>query len=192
MKKSFVKVLFSGMVLLALSLAFSACHKLSPEEIEKQTNLLFDAIGDNDAEKIKLCLKSGADINRNKDGSGTPLIYAVKNIRVKRETAELLLSLKADVNGKDSLGMSAIHHAVPRGEAFIDMLVKAGADINAKDKMGRTPLVFANNPSMYSTNFCINNAKVLWHGELISMLQMMQVILFLCLRLKIVLLRVNT
>ncbi|MCR5400094.1 MAG: ankyrin repeat domain-containing protein [Treponema sp.] len=161
MKKNCVKVFFSGMILLALSLVFSACHKVSPEEIEKQTNLLFDAIADNDADKIKLCVKAGADINRNKDGKGTPLIYAVKNTRVKLETAELLLSLKADVNGKDSLEMSAIHHAVPRGETFLDLLVKAGADINAKDKMGRTPLVFANDPNMYSTNFCINNAKAL-------------------------------
>lgn len=55
--------------------------------------------------------------------------------------AELLLSAKADVNAKNSDGVTALHVSARYGNRSVaEALVANGADVNAKDNSGRTPL----------------------------------------------------
>ena len=44
------------------------------------------------------------------------------------------------MNATDEDGLTALHHAVPRGAGVVQLLVDHGASVDAKDKRGRTPL----------------------------------------------------
>lgn len=59
--------------------------------------------------------------------------------------AEQLIEQGADVNFKDSIGYTPLHHAVSLGASIeaLDFLIEAGADINAVNKQGETPLITA-------------------------------------------------
>jgi len=56
------------------------------------------------------------------------------------EAVKLCLDRGADVNAVDEDGMTALHHAVPRGSTVVRLLVEHGAALDIKDKFGRTPL----------------------------------------------------
>jgi ankyrin repeat protein len=56
------------------------------------------------------------------------------------EAVKLCLERGADVNVTDEDGLTALHHAVPRGAGVVQLLVDHGASIETKDKRGRTPL----------------------------------------------------
>jgi ankyrin repeat protein len=56
------------------------------------------------------------------------------------EAVKLCLERGADVNATDEDGLTALHHAVPRGAGVVQLLVDHGASIETKDKRGRTPL----------------------------------------------------
>ena len=60
-----------------------------------------------------------------------------------------LINSGADVNYKNGLGYSVIHHAISSGNAeLVELLISKGADVNAKGQFDRTPLHFAGNKSM--------------------------------------------
>ena len=68
-------------------------------------------------------------------------IAASKNFQ---SIAWLLLDWGADVNAKDRLEMTALHHAAGKGhEAIVHLLLERGANINAKDEREFTSLHFA-------------------------------------------------
>lgn len=46
----------------------------TPEQVAERTNLLFKAIGSNNVEQAKLCIKTGADVNA-KDNNGSTALY---------------------------------------------------------------------------------------------------------------------
>lgn len=55
--------------------------------------------------------------------------------------AEVLLANNADVNAKDSLGSTPLHHAASSdSRGVVKLLLASNADVNAKDIMGGTPL----------------------------------------------------
>jgi ankyrin repeat protein len=56
------------------------------------------------------------------------------------DAVKLCLDRGADVNAIDEDGLTALHHAVPRGAGVVQLLVDHGASIETKDKRGRTPL----------------------------------------------------
>ncbi|PIO74140.1 ankyrin repeat protein [Teladorsagia circumcincta] len=57
---------------------------------------------------------------------------------------DLLVGRKADVNAKDSYGMTPLHHAAMKGnEPAAKALIKHHADVNAKAMKGTTPLLTA-------------------------------------------------
>jgi ankyrin repeat protein len=56
----------------------------------------------------------------------------------------LCLERGADVNAVDEDGLTALHHAVPRGAGVVQLLFDNGAGLETKDKRGRTPLDVAN------------------------------------------------
>lgn len=59
--------------------------------------------------------------------------------------AEQLIEQGADVNFKDSIGYTPLHHAVSLGASIeaLDFLIEAGADVNAVNNQGETPLITA-------------------------------------------------
>ena len=56
------------------------------------------------------------------------------------DAVRLCLERGADVHATDDDGLTALHHAVPRGAGVVQLLVDQGAVLDAKDKRGRTPL----------------------------------------------------
>ena len=56
------------------------------------------------------------------------------------EAVKLCLNRGADVMATDDDGLTALHHAVPRGAGVVQLLLDNGAVLDAKDKRGRTAL----------------------------------------------------
>jgi uncharacterized protein len=56
------------------------------------------------------------------------------------DAVRLCIERGADVNATDDDGLTALHHAVPRGAGVVQLLVDHGASVETKDKRGRTPL----------------------------------------------------
>ncbi len=56
------------------------------------------------------------------------------------DAVRLCIERGADVNATDEDGLTALHHAVPRGAGVVQLLVDHGASVETKDKRGRTPL----------------------------------------------------
>jgi len=56
------------------------------------------------------------------------------------EAVKLCLEHGGDVMAIDDDGLTALHHAVPRGAGVVQLLVDHGAALDTKDKRGRTPL----------------------------------------------------
>lgn len=66
---------------------------------------LIRAVGENDREKIELCLKKGSDINARGGSNRTPLMIAVNSWRV--ELVEFILTKNPDLFLKDNNGKTA-------------------------------------------------------------------------------------
>ena len=59
---------------------------------------------------------------------------------------KLLLESGVDINAKNNVGETPLHHAAEFGNSKIaDFLIKAGTDINVRDNEGRTPLYYIPN-----------------------------------------------
>jgi ankyrin repeat protein len=56
------------------------------------------------------------------------------------QAVTLCLERGADVHATDEDGLTALHHAVPRGAGVVQLLLDHGAAVGAKDKRGRAPL----------------------------------------------------
>jgi ankyrin repeat protein len=56
------------------------------------------------------------------------------------EAVKLCLERGGDVAATDDDGLTALHHAVPRGAGVVKLLLDNGAGLDAKDKRGRTAL----------------------------------------------------
>lgn len=102
---------------------------------------LFDAVSDNDIERVRKLLMSGEKVNIKDDGYNdiTPLFIAVENGNV--EIARLLIQYGAKVNARDASKRTPLmfvdDDATPE---LIGLLISSGAKINANDLAGETPL----------------------------------------------------
>lgn len=99
--------------------------------------LLNMAIWEDDYEIVKLLLNNGADVHIKTMHTSSPLV-ATTCLRVP--IAEMLIKYGADVNGQDSIGNTALHYAVERGDhKLIQLLMRYGADDSIVNKEGRAP-----------------------------------------------------
>lgn len=95
------------------------------------------------AHLVKVLLEAGADPNISDIYGWTPLMRATHEER-GTVVRELLQSQRIDVNAKDDLRDTALHHAAAKG--FVDIardLIAHGADVKSVDAAGRTPLMIA-------------------------------------------------
>ena len=160
---TFIKKL-AGIFLLALILCQAGYSKPTPEEIKKQTSLLFQAVRGKDVEMAKSCIKEGADVNgieKEETNLGrvfnyTPLYYAI--LKNHEEMVNLLIKSKANINAVidnrgDTLLMEAIRFhtsSITHDNKAYKLLLNAKVDVDAKDKFGSTALhhvVFRDDPS---------------------------------------------
>lgn len=99
---------------------------------------------DNNNFKIfKLLVEAGADINQNvvSRGSGlSPLNYLC--LTGKQKFAELLISLKVDINSSDADNDTPLHNACRKSfkPKMLKLLIENGADYTKKNENGMTPL----------------------------------------------------
>ena len=114
-------------------------NRLTPIKVE-----LFKAVDRNDSNMVRKCINQGADVNFQYDNGVTCLMHACQHDLL--EIAQLLVTLGADVNIKDSLGNTALMILCLVGNNFIDLikfvifLLISGADINIRDNSGHTVL----------------------------------------------------
>lgn len=136
-------------VIFALFILVSACS--SPEKRAKEQLTLhghefsesdfINAVQEGNAEAVKLFLDAGMSPDAEEDGR-TALIEAAR--RGHSDLALTLIDAGADVNAKDSYGVSALMFATITGsEEVITKLLEKNADVNARDQDGRTALVEA-------------------------------------------------
>ena len=104
----------------------------------------YNAVQKGDLEKVKALLKDNPDLINIRNGQevGPPLRWAA--FYGQKEVAELLLANKADVNGKDVVGTSALMAAASTGQKeVVELLLANEANIDARDNIGLTALHYA-------------------------------------------------
>jgi ankyrin repeat protein len=103
---------------------------------------LANAVLGNDAERVKLLIAKGANVN-GRDTQGYAPIHTAARNRISPLVA-LLAEHGADVNARDSDGFTALLHAINRNHVpTIEMLAKKGADLELGTTGGIEPLTWA-------------------------------------------------
>jgi ankyrin repeat protein len=136
-------------VISALFILASSCS--SPEKKAKEQLKLhgyefsesdfINAVQQGDAEAVKLFLDAGMSPDAEENGR-TALIEAAR--RGHSDLALILIDAGADVNAKDTYGVSSLMFAAitGSGEVIVKLLEKS-ADVNVRDQDGRTALIEA-------------------------------------------------
>ena len=110
-------------------------------EDESQGTVLHAAIGNRDADLVKLIIEAGGDLNVQNARGETPWEYAMR-----MGFCDMVAILAAaDANGENRQRSSPLHVAIREYFAWGDPglvlhLVDTGADLNAQDITGETPL----------------------------------------------------
>ena len=107
-------------------------------EQETKDKSLLDAFTDNNFERMKSAITSGANVNV-KDMIGWPLLNKAV-FKNKTEVVKILLENGADVNAKSEDGFTPLMMAFGNIE-IMTLLLELGADVNAKTKNGMTSLM---------------------------------------------------
>lgn len=118
------------------------------EKIDLLRELLFKAIGNNEQQLVMLYLELGAPLEAistemRKSAKLTPLLFAVRNKRY--EIAEYLLSRGANIDARNSSGLTALHIAsnFSNQPPLVKLLLDHGAEINVKSTSDITPIMLA-------------------------------------------------
>ena len=105
---------------------------------------LIDAAINNNINRVKLSLNSGAELNFQNDFGITALMESSRN--GNKEIVKYLISQGADVNIMAENTETALLWAVDEEYLdIIELLVNAGADTNIKGEFSRTPLLVSAN-----------------------------------------------
>lgn len=129
----------------------------TPEQVKERTEMLLQAIDNNDVERAKLCIKLGADVNvkcslycRLTNGGDKTHISGPILIRLicdeKKDLLKLLVSAGANVNAKHWYGVPVLTQAIIEGgyKDIVELLINFGADVNiGDDNNGTTALMAA-------------------------------------------------
>lgn len=109
----------------------------------KMTNYLFQAIYENNAERLKDALFENPECVDLKHEKGfTPLILAT--YMNQPDGVDLLLEHGADPNQTDAMGNTALMGVAFKSHlALAERLIQAGADVNAANHQDQTALIFA-------------------------------------------------
>jgi hypothetical protein len=113
------------------------------KQIGDQIREVFEAIRNNNLNKIKTYVEQGGDIQSGWFTGYNPLQYAcMKN---KPEIVKYLVDKGADVNAQDANDHRPLHYACQAGSSLeiVKYLVNKGADVNAQNENGDTPLHYA-------------------------------------------------
>jgi hypothetical protein len=104
------------------------------------------AVGDDpDLEFVKNAIKTGQNVNERSNEESTTNMTALHMavLNGNSEIVDELLKYKAEVNVKDGIGLTPLHHASMTGDFdSARLLLKAGANVNA-DSVRQTPLHLA-------------------------------------------------
>jgi ankyrin repeat protein len=114
----------------------------------EKNNTLYSAVDHGDVAAIKRAVAKGADPNHQTYNYGPVLFRAIGHYTdtTAVQCVNALLESGADVNGMDRNGYSALHYALGRGSAHIDVvraLIDKGANVDVADGSGNTPLITA-------------------------------------------------
>jgi ankyrin repeat protein len=108
------------------------------------------AVSDNEPDKVKELLASGASIDarsRSSHTKGMTMLMVAVWYRWDRGAVQLLIDSGADVNARDDRGNTALIYAAEARPtidlAVTDMLLKAGAGVNDRGEGGMTALMHA-------------------------------------------------
>jgi len=124
--------MLTGM-LIVLLMAFSTDGK-------DVNSSMWNAVKKGDADKVKVLIKQGADINAQDEDGDTPLMIA--SYYGQLEVVRALLNAGADVSSTHKYGGTALISAAAGGHVqILKALIEKGAEVNAKTYDGRTPLM---------------------------------------------------
>ncbi len=117
-----------------------------PQVVSQAQESLWDACKSGDVEKVKLAISEGANVNaldtRASRSGRNPLNWAAYYGHAA--IVELLIANKADVNGQNLTGFTALHHAVENNKLeMVQLLLSLGAEINKENKRGKKPIDIA-------------------------------------------------
>ncbi|WP_353285220.1 ankyrin repeat domain-containing protein [Wolbachia endosymbiont (group A) of Beris morrisii] len=134
--------------------------EFNKEKLVLSTEELFDAVKQNNLDKVKELINQGANINAQEKG-----IYGKKPIHIAAENnnkniIEFLLSRGVSVNDTERVGNTPLHYAAWGGRLeAAEFLVNKGADIDAADAStyGKKPVhVAAENNNKNIIEFLLN------------------------------------
>lgn len=122
---------------------------MGKENLNKQ---LFDAVEENDAEKVHSLISQGADFNAKNWETLTPLHRAA--VRGSTDTAKVLIDRGANMEAREGhRDFTPLHRAIFNGGSgpnthydcleTAKLLIERGSDVNAETKHGQTPLTMA-------------------------------------------------
>lgn len=129
-----ISLVVMGEMVSATLIGFIATLLLEPKP-ELGLKLL-KAVKEADIEQVKQLILQGADVDTKGEDDNTPLHYAVGNT----ELLQMLLEADADVNVKNSFGVTPLHEAAKSNTEAVKLLLLKNADVEAKDSKKRTPL----------------------------------------------------
>ncbi|TVY27656.1 E3 ubiquitin-protein ligase [Lachnellula hyalina] len=106
------------------------------------SEMLRDAIQDNDEETVEILIAVNADVNARDEFGNTPLHEAVRWNRLV--ILERLIDVEADLNARNLNGDSPLHFAAFWGfEEILQALISTGAERSVRNQRGETALHIA-------------------------------------------------
>jgi len=136
-------------------------EKKLEEEKAKLDKELYDAVEKNNYEKVKECLREGANIEVNYYCNITPLWNAASN--GNKKMVELLIKNNANINVRSNMGWTPVNMATNLGHLeVVRILIVNKADLNVPNMYNGTALYYAvKKENKEIENLLINNgAKV--------------------------------